>query len=193
MGWLLVFLLGAATVALIALTRKPKVRQFPIAQADSLTTLYDHNTIFAIGKSLLRWAVGEGRNLSTIVFELDELDEIKKRYGEAASDQMMQLAALNARQVLRSNDCIGRKGHEQFLVVLPNAGVSQALEVAERIQSRLEERPLTLHECPILVTLGLGIADNKGSKDSFIAMAKRAESAREVAQDRGRNQVVVAE
>ena len=193
MNWLLALLLGAATVALIVLTRKKQEKRFSIAPAEPLTTLYDHSTIFGIGKSLFRWANGADRNLSTMVFELDELDRIKTHHGAAAADQMLQLAALNARSVLRSNDCIGRMGHEEFLVVLPSTDVNQALEVAERIQSRLEEHPLTLDECPVLVTLSFGIAEGQGSNDSFKAMAERAESARKVAQERGRNQVVVAD
>ena len=193
LNWLLVFMLGAATGALIAFTRKPQMPQFSIAQADPLTSLYNHSTIFDIGKSLFRSAITEGRNLSTIVFELDDLDQIKQQQGNTAADQLLQLAALNARQVLRGNDCIGRMGQEQFLVILPNTGISQAREVAERIQSRLAEHPLTLDECPVLVTIGLGIAAHLGVKDSFNAMAKRAGAARESAQKQGSNQIVIAD
>ena len=193
LDWLLFFLLGAATAALIAFSRKPRKRHLSIARTESLTTLYDHGTIFDIGKSLFIWTRREGGNLSTLVFELDELDQIKKHHGAAAADQMLQLAALNARHVLRGNDCIGRMGQEEFLVILPSTGIRQALKVAQRIHSRLEQHPLTLHDSPVLVTINVGIADNQGTDDSFKLMARRAESARKDARKRGRNQVVVAD
>ena len=59
---------------------------------------------------------------------------------------------------VRAYDTVGRYGGEEFLLVLPESDLDQALHQAERIREDFEKNPFDLPEAQVPVTVSLGVA-----------------------------------
>ena len=58
-------------------------------------------------------------------------------------DQLLQALAEVCRTALRTSDVLGRVGGEEFAVILPETGLEDALEVADRLREVVESLRVT--------------------------------------------------
>lgn len=131
----------------------------------------------------------DGSVLSLLELDLDYFKNINDRYGHAAGDKALSFVASICRDAVRSIDSIGRVGGEEFMIVLPAAGIEDARAVAERILSTLEATPLRLAGGQeITITASIGVAERLGDEDPS-ALMSRADQAMYEAKELGRNKV----
>lgn len=97
------------------------------------------------------------RPLSTIFFDLDHFKRINDVYGHAAGDAVLAAVAESLKSGLREYDLLGRFGGEEFVVLLPETGIEDALQVAERM--RLDVAGMRLPQIPETVTVSAGLAE----------------------------------
>ncbi len=99
-----------------------------------------------------------------------------------------------ARQVLRANDVIGRYGGEEFVVLLPNIGRTQAMAIAQRLRSEVAAAPLVTKEVdggiPVTISVGLALFPEHGTTAHEVLV--QADQAMYWAKKLGRNQVRLA-
>ena len=131
-----------------------------------------------------------GEALSLIIFDLDHFKKINDQFGHDAGDYVLKEVADIVRvEGVREQDIFARYGGEEFVILLPKTDLTQAMGIAERIRTLIENHRFTYGNEIVLVTASLGIADyNKGiasSTDFF----KRADHAAYEAKALGRNQV----
>ena len=70
---------------------------------------------------------------------------------------MLREFGVRARTTLREGDLLIRYGGDEFVVVLPNARLAAAHEVAERLLAAVSGRPIP-GTPPLTVTLSIGCA-----------------------------------
>jgi two-component system cell cycle response regulator len=119
------------------------------ALKDPLTGLY--NRRYAEG-ALRR--LGEGvrqtrRGLAVVMVDIDHFKALNDTHGHAAGDRVLVEVASRLQSVLRPTDLIARVGGEEFLVVLPEAGAEEALQVAERLRVEVGRVPFGLDPEPV--------------------------------------------
>lgn len=126
---------------------------------DGLTRLLNHRAIHErLGEELAR-ADRHGQPLSIVLCDLDHFKEVNDRRGHLMGDAVLRAAATAMRSTLRSSDAIGRHGGEEFLVILPEAGLEAARNVAERLRTAVEAAAITTASGAVLsVTASFGIA-----------------------------------
>jgi diguanylate cyclase (GGDEF)-like protein len=103
------------------------------ALADGLTGLGNHR---AFQEELARQlAVFEqrGSSLSLVLMDLDDLKVVNDRDGHAAGDEMLTSMAQTMRELSRSDELLFRTGGDEFAMILPDAGIEDAVAVAERM------------------------------------------------------------
>jgi diguanylate cyclase (GGDEF)-like protein len=94
---------------------------------------------------------------------------------------------------LRSYDLVGRFGGDEFLVVLPNCGRANAIEVAQRVRRGMVESPVLLLKAKVELTLSIGISTTeRGKRTNAADMIAAAETALNDAKRMGRDRVEVA-
>jgi diguanylate cyclase (GGDEF)-like protein len=98
-----------------------------------------------------------GEPLAVIVSDLDGLKEINDRYGHAAGDEALQLAAEVMAAGLRDVDVLARTGGDEFVIVLPNCDSGGGLDVAEQLGARVRERSQT-ESWPVTMSMGVACA-----------------------------------
>jgi diguanylate cyclase (GGDEF)-like protein len=88
-----------------------------------------------------------GRPLSVAMLDLDLFKAYNDRHGHQAGDRLLKAAAAAWEGRLRKTDLLARYGGKEFVVVLPNCGLDNAMEIAERLRTAQTE-----------VTCSIGVA-----------------------------------
>jgi len=146
------------------------------AITDELTELYNRNFLEeTIRDRFTSGSVG-ARNLSLIMMDLDKVHEINNRYGNAGGDKVIIAVADILKKQSRSGDIAARLSGDEFSVLLPDTGSTDAFDVAEKIRK-------TVSECKInLVRLGTGETDELSTRTSLgiAAAPKHADNVRDL-------------
>lgn len=132
-------------------------------------------------------AARSGQSLSVLMFDLDHFKQINDTHGHDAGDEVLVAISRALREELRSGDLLARWGGEELVALLPGAGLSGAVNLAERCRVAVAEaRPLRLE-----VTVTVGVAEHLPG-ESARTLLQRADTALYQGKSLGRNQVVVA-
>jgi len=137
-----------------------------------------------------------GGDLSCLFVDLDHFKQINDRYGHQAGDLVLQQAARLFSQGLRASDVLARYGGEEFALLLPATDAARALEIAERLRTRLAgARIASSAESALRITASIGLASLDGStvrhaKEPGAWLLQHADAALYAAKARGRNCVV---
>lgn len=121
-----------------------------------------------------------------VAVDVDRFKAINDGHGHAAGDRVLVFVGEVLSRHLRAGDLAIRMGGEEFAVLLPGVNQVQALAVAERLRSDLEQ--LSPAQVGLPVTASLGVALGLGG-DCFAALWSRADAALYAAKRGGRNRV----
>lgn len=143
-----------------------------------------------------------GRVLSVIVADVDHFKRVNDRFGHVAGDLVLKSIARAFTDSLRSHDSVGRYGGEEFVVLLPETGIAEAVRAAERLRRAVAElRFEGLDELRVSISLGVAesaiAAEPAGetvdpSGPSVDALIHSADEALYEAKRAGRDRVVPA-
>jgi diguanylate cyclase (GGDEF)-like protein len=128
-----------------------------------------------------------------LLLDLDHFKAFNDRYGHPAGDEALRAFAGILRTSVREGDIAARYGGEEFAIHLRGLGRDEALEVAERIRSRVESTILSLGPGitgRITASIGLAVAPEDGSER--LGLLKAADSALYMAKNAGRNRVATS-
>jgi two-component system cell cycle response regulator len=161
------------------------------ATHDHLTGLWNRRMVIA---HLDRERSRAGRNhrpLAVAVADLDHFKEINDRHGHAAGDEVLKAAAARMRSVLRDYDAIGRYGGEEFLIVMPERTVPEALGIAERAREAVCAESIEAGGAQVTVSLTVGLAWSANGDEDGAALIHAADQALYRAKAAGRNRCEV--
>ncbi len=161
------------------------------AETDSLTGLFNHRHFFEMAQSEVNRALQEGISLSALMFDIDFFKQVNDTFGHSVGDQVITAIANICRQIFRKADVVGRYGGEEFAVVLPEANVTTAKEVAERIRSAVEDLSFATPAGRFSITISLGIACLNDKCRNLNDLICRADDALYEAKETGRNRICV--
>ncbi|PZN99270.1 MAG: GGDEF domain-containing protein [Hyphomicrobiales bacterium] len=129
------------------------------------------------------------RRVALLLIDIDHFKALNDTHGHAAGDEILKLFANVARQQLRSDDILARQGGDEFAVVLPGLGLSEAMRVAERLRvaftTALPQRP-GLDQPP---TLSIGVTEGDAASQTLDALLRDADEALYRSKRMGRNRV----
>jgi len=179
----------SVTTGLIALVLQRLIaRVRHLTRRDPLTGLLNRR---AIEEHLqrLQSQVDRGRTHALVLLDVDHFKRINDELGHAGGDAALHHLAEVLGEALRTTDCFGRVGGEEFAVLMPDTDEAGALLVAERLRRLLQERPLTWVDKIWPMSASFGVAAMRlGDAHGKDAMA-RADAAMYAAKARGRNRV----
>ena len=132
-----------------------------------------------------------GNNLSLAMLDLDHFKRINDGYGHLAGDKVLKIIANVLRKRLRPSDFIARFGGEEFVLLMPNSSLSDALAAGEVLRAAIEACPFHFKGEPVTITVSMGVAQFQPGERSDLAL-KRADEALYRAKAAGRNRVQAA-
>jgi diguanylate cyclase (GGDEF)-like protein len=165
------------------------------ATRDAVTGLWNRSAILDVAERGLRRARHQGSPFAVVLADLDWFKDINDAYGHLAGDRALYETARRMQSLVRPHDAVGRWGGEEFLVVLPDCGLTEAAALAERLRAGLEAEEIRPAEAPpVSITSSFGVAATEpGEPISAEALVRAADHALYRAKRRGRNRVEVAE
>ncbi|WP_223669888.1 sensor domain-containing diguanylate cyclase [Kangiella shandongensis] len=188
MGGLLTLVLLFLIVRQLGLSRRLK-RQ---ALTDSLTGVANRRYIEDYCQTILQQAKREQVDASIIVFDIDNFKQINDQYGHVMGDEVLKALSTFCQTILRQKDKLGRYGGEEFVVVLPQANLNNAYQVAERLRTGAEALTFGDKDKPFNVTISLGVAEFN-QEETMDRLIDRADDALYRAKAQGRNRTLKAE
>jgi diguanylate cyclase (GGDEF)-like protein len=99
-----------------------------------------------------------GRPLSVVLADFDLLRDVNNRYGHLMGDQMIRRVADAIRTSLREYDVPARFGGDEFVVLMPETTLPEAMSVAERIRREVESIVLKSGEGSVSASVSIGVA-----------------------------------
>lgn len=158
-----------------------EVRRLSIT--DDLTGLYNHRYFFKTLESELVRRKRQKTSLSLIMFDLDNFKGYNDLFGHLEGDRVLKKIGEIVKHSIRSNVDSGyRYGGDEFAALLIGATRDQALHIAERIRSTIEEAGFE----KITVSIGLAEFKEHMNMEGFV---KSADDAMYVAKHSGGNRV----
>lgn len=151
---------------------------------DSLTRIYNRSKTTSVIDEL----IAGGRDYSIVMADIDRFKSVNDTYGHQVGDRVIVEVAACLDGDRRGDDVVARWGGEEFIAVLPELSMEQALGKAERWRARIAS---TVAIDGRTVTCSFGVAEWSPGKsaDELVAEADRALYR---AKGRGRNRVEVA-
>jgi diguanylate cyclase (GGDEF)-like protein len=128
---------------------------------------------------------------AVLMVDIDHFKQINDTYGHPVGDEVLRVVASRLRAGVRMQDAVGRYGGEEFMAVLPEAGIEVAVEIGERVCREMAMSPVVCGEHTIPVTCSVGCAaSSAASPDDVQTLIARADVAPYQAKGLGRNRVV---
>jgi diguanylate cyclase (GGDEF)-like protein len=155
-------------------------------RSDYLTGLVNHRSFQAMLSAELARARRHGHQLSLLIADIDHLKAVNDKLGHVIGDSVIREVAETIRMSCRNADMAARYGGEEFGVILPEAPLVEALQVAERIRERVNE---SIYTGAGHVTISIGVASyptDALGKDDLVRAAERAVL---ISKNGGRNRV----
>jgi len=164
-------------------------RLLDLATVDPLTGAYNRRQLESIVQGAVERKKRYGTPISMLLIDVDHFKKINDRFGHAAGDMVLRDIAAQLRASIRTIDLLFRVGGEEFLVLLPESGLSGALRVAEKLRSTIAAQPM-LGDHQITISIGAGeLAGDEESRD----LLKRCDEALYQAKSAGRNRVCTSD
>ena len=129
-----------------------------LATTDSLTGVRNRRWFDDELERSFAQALRYERPMSLAIIDVDHFKSINDRYGHLAGDSVLREISLRASGVLRKSDLIARLGGEEFGVVLPETGLFEGLQVAEKIRAAVSETAFDTGCDSAHVTISAGVA-----------------------------------
>ena len=161
-----------------------------LATHDSLTSALTRRHMDDACRIEMERTRRNGRSMALVMMDLDHFKTINDTHGHLAGDQVLINFVFNVNALLRPADQLGRFGGEEFLLLLPETSMEDALQVAERIRAQCAASADTRPGASC--TVSVGVAATRHDRDTVDALMARADAAMYRAKDNGRNRVEAA-
>jgi diguanylate cyclase (GGDEF)-like protein len=160
-----------------------------MATRDPMTGAFNRRAFF--NRAGVEWArsMRSHRPLAVITSDIDFFKKVNDTYGHHVGDQVIKDYANRTAQMLRLPDILARFGGEEFVILLPETGMAEARQVAERIRREIETH--RIKDLPsYTVSLGVAVAQGDAGQAADIeALIAEADAALYRAKQGGRNRV----
>ena len=163
-----------------------------LAMFDDITMAFNHRYLLPRVVEEMERASRAGSDVSLLYMDLDHFKSVNDRFGHAAGDAVLRLFADRVRKAVRRVDVLVRRGGEEFVLIMPQTGATQAHATATRIQQTLAAEELEVYAAVRLrqtVSIGVATWDTHETPEQ---LERRADAAMYEAKRLGRNRVVVA-
>lgn len=162
-----------------------------LANTDSLTGAMGRRYFHEEAAREVARARRSGKCLSCAVVDIDHFKSINDTHGHSVGDLMLQRVVAACKSELRPGDYVGRMGGEEFAVMLPDAPIERAFEIAERIRNAVAKVRIEESGKSIGVTASIGLASWSSDEDGIEPTLRRGDMAVYKAKAEGRNRTIV--
>src|SRR5574344_1343411 len=164
-----------------------------LSLTDELTQLPNRRCFeSSFEKEFLR-AKRYNNNLTLVMFDIDYFKQVNDTYGHQCGDYILKQVSNAALQTFRKTDTVFRFGGEEFVVILTETDIEQAIIPLERFRKTVETLGLTYQEKEVPVTVSIGacqLTPDIKTKEDFL---QKTDETLYKAKNSGRNRTILGE
>ncbi len=164
-----------------------------LSVTDNLTGLANRrNFESAFEKEFLR-AVRYNSKFTLVMFDIDHFKNINDTFGHPCGDFVLRQIANSALQTFRKTDTVFRFGGEEFVVILTETDIKQAIIPLERFRKTVETLGLTYQDKEVEVTVSIGacqFSPDMKTKEEFL---QKVDETLYKAKNSGRNRTILCD
>lgn len=158
-----------------------------LADHDPLTKLFNRRKLpLAVGDAVAE--ARAGRSGALLYIDLDNFKVVNDTLGHEAGDRLLLTVADILRSTVRADDILVRFGGDEFVIILPDCPVSDALNIGEGLRENIENLVFAEEGRTFRVGASIGIVPIDGSRESSDVLGV-ADAACYAAKAGGRNRV----
>ncbi|MES9833600.1 MAG: sensor domain-containing diguanylate cyclase [Candidatus Thiodiazotropha sp. DIVDIV] len=116
---------------------KLRKRYQQLSMVDELTGLNNRRYFFNEAEAQLSRAIRAEQPCSLMLIDVDHFKRVNDQWGHLVGDQVLAAISRLLLEEARGGDLVARVGGEEFVILLPEAGIEGADLMAQRIQERL--------------------------------------------------------
>ncbi len=160
---------------------------------DGLTGVFNRKALDQHLQGLLEQNKQTPTEFAILIIDIDDFKGINDAYGHSTGDRVLLALAQKCQGLIRNDDFISRYGGEEFVIVLPNASLANAIKKAELICKSVADTRYALHDNKdveiLSITVSIGISAYQND-DTIETVMGRADKALYAAKGAGKNRVV---
>ena len=105
------------------------------------------------------------RDFSIILIDVDHFKNINDTYGHDVGDKVLLWLASTLQSKMRVQDMVARWGGEEFLILLPDTRLNEALQIAERLRTTIASSKIKTPENSLRISFSAGVANSSTSRN----------------------------
>lgn len=125
-----------------------------IKQIDILTELANRSNVTLKFEELMY----EKQSVSLVLIDLDNFKPINETHGRKAGDIVLRQIAQMLQSDIRETDILGRWGGEEFILLMPNTGPHEAVELCQTLCKKMAGMTITTGTTSIQITASFGVS-----------------------------------
>lgn len=140
-------------------------------------------------------AMVQKQPLSILMFDIDFFKHFNDTYGHDCGDYVLKQVASLIKSNLREDDLASRYGGEEFTVMLNETQKEDAISIAERIRTAIENHEFVFNNQVMKVTISCGLSVFDYKKNPLTVpqqLVKQADRGLYMSKHNGRNRVTYA-
>jgi len=156
------------------------------SQTDQLTGLPNRRRILGLLDEALAGKQAAETGLCIAVIDLDHFKSVNDAHGHEAGDAVLEHFARSCRERVRAQDHLGRTGGEEFLLLLPEVRLNEAVRIVDRIREGFPTAAVEHSGLRLACTFSAGVTEALPDDDCS-SILRRADRALYTAKEEGRN------
>ena len=169
------FMSALANQAAIAINN---AQLYELATKDGLTKLYIYRHFQNLLEAEIKRSDRYKHCVSLLMMDIDNFKMINDTYGHQIGDEILRSISHVISSTCRKIDMPSRYGGEEFALILPETGIQNTRNIAERLRKRISDISVyTDDNIRVMPTISIGISsypDLSSSQESLIGTADKA-------------------
>lgn len=162
-----------------------------LANTDPLSGINNRRAFTSLASRELARCQKARDPVSLILFDLDGFKAINDGFGHEVGDTVICEFANTLKSVVHSGDLLARWGGEEFVLMMPDTGLSRCGSVAEMVRANVESRVFgAANGVSLHLTVSGGVTCVASATEGLDDMIRRADHALYAAKSGGRNRIV---
>jgi len=193
-----VYFLGGVLLGYLSnIEKKLKENLERLSGYDSVTDCFNFKFIIAFLTKELRRSKRHQRNLTLVILDIDSFKELNDSYGHLAGNDILRAVAKTTKDMIRTEDVVGRYGGDEFIIIFPETSGRHAVGVLARIKAKLAQikvvSPYINENTIFKIQFSAGLASFPYDIKDVETLVSYADNALYQAKKSGCNQIIISE